>query len=137
MGGAIYFYRDYRSFDAHLARAARAKLYGRQDNVISEYRAALRVRDDAHTRKLLGVELLEAGRAGEALAEFQAAVAGGEPDERLAFRLASALDALQRRAEAAEAYRRFSRSPLCAQSPPDTLCGQASARLQALSESSN
>ncbi len=137
LAGAIYFYRDYSSFDAHLMRAAQAKLYGRRERTITEYRAALRVQEDAHARKLLGLELLEAGRAEDALAELLAAERGGEPDERLPFRLASALDALGRRSEAAEAYGRFSRGALCAQSPPDTLCEQASARLQTLSRASN
>lgn len=132
--GGIYFYQDYQSFDAHLARAAKAKLYGRRGPTISEYRAALRVREDAHTRKLLGLELLEDGRAEEALAELRAAEAGGEPDERLPFRLAATLEALGRRAEAVAAYERFGRGALCAQVPPHALCAAASARLRALTE---
>lgn len=132
--GGIYFYQDYVSFDAHLARAAKAKLDGRRGRTISEYRAALRVREDAHTRKLLGLELLEEGRAEEALAELRAAEAGGEPDERISFRMASALEALGRRAEAVEAYERFGRGALCAQTPPEALCAAASERLRALNE---
>jgi tetratricopeptide (TPR) repeat protein len=135
LAGGIYFYQDYRSFDAHLARGARAKLNGRRAQTIKEYRAALGVRDDAHTRKLLGLELLEDGRAEEAVAELRAAEAGGEPDGRLPFRLAAALDALGRRAEAAEAYERFGRGPLCAQDRPDDLCAAATARLLTLGKS--
>lgn len=137
LAGTIYFYMDYRSFDGHLARAEREKLYGRREPTISAYRAALGVRDDAHTRKLLGLELLQAGRAEESLAELRAAERGGEPDERLSFRLAAALDALDRRDEAADAYRRFSQSRLCSQSPPDDLCDKALARLQSLTAPPN
>ncbi|MGH9903573.1 MAG: hypothetical protein ACRD68_17340, partial [Pyrinomonadaceae bacterium] len=51
--GAAYFYLDYDSVDAGLARAERAKLTGRREAAIREYRAALRREEDAHTRKLL------------------------------------------------------------------------------------
>ncbi|HKP72086.1 MAG TPA: hypothetical protein VJT82_04055, partial [Pyrinomonadaceae bacterium] len=59
--GAIYFYRDYRSLDAHLARAANARLVGQRSTTIREYRAALRLAPDAHTQKLLAVELAADG----------------------------------------------------------------------------
>jgi tetratricopeptide (TPR) repeat protein len=127
--GAFSFYQDYRSFDAHLARGARAKLYGRQERVISEYRAALGVREDAHTRKLLGLELLEAGRAEEALAEFRAAEAGGEPDEVLAYHFGSALEAAGRPGDAATYYSKFLRSAACARTPSSASCEAARARV--------
>ncbi len=127
--GAFFFYQDYRSFDAHLARGARAKLYGRREHVMAEYRAALGVREDAHTRKLLGLELLEAGRAEEALAELRAAEVGGEPDETLAYHVASALEALGRPGEAANSYVKFLRSGLCARTPPSANCEVARARV--------
>lgn len=78
--GAFFFARDYRGFEARLARARSANLRGRHERAVEEYRAALRLREDAHTRKLLGLELLEAGRRGEALVELRAAAAAGEPD---------------------------------------------------------
>ncbi len=127
--GGLYFYRDYTSFDAHFARARRAQLYNQRERAVREYRAALRLRDDAHTRKLLGVELSAAGRWEEALAELRAAEQGGEPDESLAFREAVALDKLNRRDEAADAYRRFLRTRPCARPEPDPLCIDAQGRL--------
>ena len=130
--GGIYFYRDYVSFDAHFARARRAQLYNQGERAVREYRAALRLRDDAHTRKLLGVELSEAGRWEEALAELRAAERGGEPDGSLAYREALALDKLNRRDEAAQAYRRFLQTRPCARPEPDPLCGDAQARLPLL-----
>jgi tetratricopeptide (TPR) repeat protein len=129
--GVVYFYADYRSFDAHLARAERAKLYQRPEAALDEYRAALGVREDAHTRKLLGVELLRAGRAAEALEELRAAGRLGAGDETISFHAGSALDALARRDEAAEAYREFLRGPSCSKPEPEALCGVALSRLRA------
>lgn len=130
LAGGLYFYLDYASFDAHFARARQAKLYNQPERTVRELRAALRVREDAHTRKLLGTELAEAGRWEEALAEYRAAARGGEPDDRLAYREAFALETLNRPAEAADAYQRFLQTPLCA--PPDAapLCADARARLR-------
>jgi len=128
--GALYFYRDYHSFDAHLARAANARLTSRRDAAIREYRAALRLADDAHTHKLLAVQLVEDGQTEAALAELRAAERGGEPDEYLALRIAYALDALGRPAEAVEEYRKFLRSSLCVGSSPDARCAEASARVR-------
>ena len=132
LAGGLYFYADYRSFDAHLARAERAKIYGRPESAIGEYRAALRVREDSHTRKLLGLELLQAGRAEEALAELRAAIGGGgAPDASLHFHAAAALDALGRGEEAAADYRRFLEGTSCAPPPADERCELARARLRA------
>lgn len=128
LAGGIYFYQDYQSFDAHLARAARAKLYGRRAQTIGEYRAALRVREDAHTRKLLGLELLDEGRAEEAVHELRAAEAGGEPDEMLAYQIGSALEAVGRADEAGASYLKFIQSNLCARTPSHTRCEAARAR---------
>lgn len=127
--GGIHFYRDYTSFDAHFARARQAKLYNQRERTVREYRAALRLREDAHTRKLLGVELSEAGRWEEALAELRAAERGGEPDESLAYREALALDKLNRHDEAAQAYRRFLRARPCTRPEPDPPCIDAQGRL--------
>jgi tetratricopeptide (TPR) repeat protein len=127
--GALYFYRDYRSFDAHLARAANARLRGRRDIAIREYRAALRLSDDAHTHKLLAVQLAEDGQTEAALDAFRAAERGGEPDELIPYRIAYALDALGRAGEAAGEYRKFLQGSSCARPSPDTRCAEASARL--------
>jgi hypothetical protein len=136
VAGAASFYQDYRSFDAHLARAARAKLNGRTERAIVEYRAALRAREDAHTRKLLGLELLGAGRAAEAVAELRAAEAGGEPDEALDFHVGSALEAAGRGEEAAGSYLKFLRSGLCARTPTGASCEAARARVARTAEPS-
>lgn len=127
--GAIYFYRDYHSFDAHLARATNARLLNRRDAAIREYRAALRISDDAHTHKLLALQLSDDGQREAALAELRAAERGGETDELLTLRLASTLDALGRAAEAASEYRKFLQGSACARPSPHERCAEAAARL--------
>ena len=129
---ALFFYKDYRSLDAHLWRANNAKLRGPQEKAIAEYRAALSLEDHPHTRKLLAIELAAAGRAAEALTEFRAAELGGEPDERLPYYMATTLDALRREREAALEYKRFMDGPLCTQALPDANCATARARIQAI-----
>jgi tetratricopeptide (TPR) repeat protein len=120
--GALYFYADYRSTDARLARARQARIDGRHEGALEEYRAALRQADDPHVRKILGLELSKAGRWEEALGELRAAERGGEPDDALPFHVATALAALDRPAEARDEYRKFLQSRLCAQAPPDSRC---------------
>ena len=81
----IYFYLDNRSVDAHLARATRAKLKDDSTTAISEYREALALKDDPHTRKLLAIELANAGHISEAITEFRLAEERGEtcqPEDR-------------------------------------------------------
>lgn len=135
--GAIYFYRDYHSFEAHLARAANARLLGERAATIREYRAALRLADDAHTRKLLAIQLSEDGQTAAALAEFRAAERGGASDELLPYRIAHLLDALNRPAEADLEYRKFTQSSLCVRAVPDARCAEAAARVsQTQAESS-
>jgi tetratricopeptide (TPR) repeat protein len=129
--GAVYFYADYRSFEARVARAERAKLYQRPGEAVAEYRAALRVREDGHTRTLLASELLRAGRAAEALEELRAAARAGDGDEALAFHLGSAHAELGQRAEAAEAFRQFLAGQTCARAA-DARCDEARARLHSL-----
>jgi hypothetical protein len=68
-----YFYLDSRSVDAHLARATQAKLVEDSATAIREYRAALALEDDPHTRKLLAIELANAGYIAEAIVEFRRA----------------------------------------------------------------
>jgi tetratricopeptide (TPR) repeat protein len=132
LAGGAYFYRDYTSFDAHFGRARRAQLLSRRESAIREFRSALEKRDDPHTHKLLGMELLGARRWEEALSEFRAAELGGEPDPTVFFREAFALEMLERPADAAVDYQRFLESEACTRSEPDTLCGQAMARLSLL-----
>jgi tetratricopeptide (TPR) repeat protein len=132
--GAVYFYFDYTSFEARLVRATDAALYGRRGRAIEELRAALAARDDAHTHKLLGFEFYAAGRFEEALASFRAAEERGEPDDALPFHTASALKALDRRAEAAVEYRRFLQTETCARATndDDARCAAARKRLDAI-----
>lgn len=76
---SFYFYREQQTVDAHLARAVQAKLVEDHATAIREYRRALAREENAHTRKLLAVELALAGQLNEAAAEFQLAEQGGEP----------------------------------------------------------
>jgi tetratricopeptide (TPR) repeat protein len=127
--GAFLYYRDAQTIDAHLSRANHARLLGQHDKTIKEYRAALTLEENAHTRNLLGVELVNAGQMEEALAEFRAAERGGEPDDQLFYRIATTLDALNRPAEAVPEYRKFLGTRLCTESYPDPQCEAARARV--------
>lgn len=127
--GALFFYRDYQTVDAHLTRAQRAELRGRTGLAINEYEAALRLEDDAHTHKLLGLQLVRAGRTEEALTQFLAAERGGELDEKLSLRLATTYDTLHRPFEAAAAYRRVLNNSQCAAPLPAPECTTARQRL--------
>ncbi len=128
--GALFYILDYKSVDAHLARATHARLLGNREKTISELRAALAIEDDAHTHYLLGVELEEAGRSEEALAEFRAAGRGGEPDPELHFHLGTTLDALNKRDEANDEFRKFLTSALCTHAPADARCAAVESRLR-------
>lgn len=75
----LFVYFDSRTVDAHLARAARAKLVYDHQTAINEYRQALALEDNPHTHKLLAIELAEAGHVEEAKSEFRLAEEGGEP----------------------------------------------------------
>ena len=75
----LYFYRDSQSVDAHLARANQAKLVEDRAKAIREYRRALALEDNAHTHKLLAIELANDGQLNEAISEFRLAEQGGEP----------------------------------------------------------
>ena len=129
---AVYFYADRRSADAHFARARSADLFGRRERAIREYRAALALEEDAHTRKLLAKELYAEGRLEEALAEFRAAGERGEPDDLLDFYAASTLDALGRADEAAPLYVKTLRGPACEGEAARAACATARSRLQAM-----
>jgi len=76
---SFYFYLDHQSVDAHLARATQAKLVDDHATAIREYRQALAIENNPHTRKLLAIELAENGNSNDAIAEFRLAQQGGEP----------------------------------------------------------
>jgi tetratricopeptide (TPR) repeat protein len=118
----FYLYRDHNSVDAHLARAAQAKIVGYRDKTIREYRAALALEGNPHTHKLLGIELADAGQLSEALNEFRAAERGSEPDESLPFRIGQALEASGQTAAALLEYRRFLNSHACTKVLPNGKC---------------
>jgi len=124
----LYLYRDRHSVDAHLARAAQAKVMGQREKTIREYRAALAQEDNPHTHKLLGIELADAGQWTDALLEFHAAERGGEPDDSLSFRIGQALDASGQPLAAVHEYKRFLESHRCTQPLPDERCGIAGRR---------
>jgi tetratricopeptide (TPR) repeat protein len=128
--GALFYYREAQGVDAHLARANQSRLLGKTDKTIREYRAALKLEEDAHTRNLLGIELLGAGQLEEALAEFHMAERAGEPDDELPYRIAIILDALNRTTEAVPEYQKFLATGRCAESSyPDPQCAAARARI--------
>jgi hypothetical protein len=118
----VYVYRDYHTVDAHLARAAQARVMNQRGRTIREYRAALALEDNPHTHKLLGIELAETQEWVEALREFRAAERGGEPDDSLLFRIGQALDASGQSPEAVASYNKFLNSQACVQALPDSRC---------------
>ncbi len=128
--GALYFYTDYRSVDAHLARANQARVRGQQERIIEEYRAALRLEDNAHTHNLLGRELAATRRWDEALRELRTAERMGETDDELPYYIAESLYNLARFQEAAPEFERFLRSSTACTTPPrDVRCILAERRL--------
>ena len=124
----LYLYRDYRSLDAHLARAVQARLTRERSRTINEYRAALEIEDNPHTHKLLAIELAETGDWTEALAQFRLAERAGEPDDLIPFRIATLLGALNQGSEAVLEFQRFLNSGACTQQLPDYRCAVARAR---------
>jgi len=124
-------YREHQSFDGHLARAALAKLHGNRSATIEEYRAALKLEDDPHTRKLLAIELADTGDWTGALFELRKAEQDGEVDDRMAFYIATLLELLNLPNQATLEFTRFLESGVCTQPLPDERCAKASERVQA------
>lgn len=129
----IYIYRDYHTVDAHLARAAQAKVMNNRPKAIREYRDALKLEDNPHTHKLLGIELAETQEWAEALLEFRAAERGSEPDDSLPFRIGEALDTSGQFSEAISNYNKFLKGRICVQALPDSRCEIARQRITQLS----
>jgi hypothetical protein len=128
IGFSLYW--DHQSVDGHLMRAAHAKISGKRAGTIDEYRAALKLEDNPHTRKLLARELADTGDWTGALLELRKAEEGGEPDDLIAFYIASLLDLLNLPNQATLEYRRFLETRACTQPLPDERCGVASVRVQ-------
>jgi hypothetical protein len=129
LSAALYFVHDYRGRDARLARASDARLHGEHAHAAREYRAALKLMDDPHTHKLLGLELVALQQWPDALTELRAAERSGEPDAALPFHIAVALDALGRHDEAINEYQQFLAGALCNKVVPDARCARAQAHL--------
>ncbi len=126
-------YRDKNSVDAHLARASYAKVSNDRGRAIQEYRRALAMEDNPHTRKLLAIELAADGAWSDALSEFRLAERGGEPDDSISFRIASLLESINNFGQAKLEYERFLESRVCTQTYPDNRCQTARAKVAELS----
>ena len=126
----VYLYVDRQSVDAHLARAAQAKLKGEVGKSILEYRRALLDDDNPHTHKLLALELAESGNWTEALWEFRIAEDGGEPDDSIPFRIGTLLDILNLEGQARLEYERYLVTRACTDPVPDGRCVIARAKVE-------
>ena len=124
----VYIVRDKRSVDAYLARASQAKVNNDRAGAIRQYRTALRIENDAHTHKLLAIELADAGMLQEAVDEFRLAQSGGEPDDSISYRIGELLEKMNRPAEASIEYRKFAASEMCNRNERDSRCETAAAK---------
>jgi tetratricopeptide (TPR) repeat protein len=127
---ATYRYFDERSVDAHLSRASLAKVNHEHTAAIREYREALKLEDNAHTHKLLGIVLADAGYFSEAITELRAAELGGEKDDSISYRLADLYDRTNKKEESTLEYRRFLKSETCQQI--DLRCESARQQIEAV-----
>ena len=124
----LYFYHDSQTIDAHLARATQAKLVEDEGTVIREYRRALELEDSPHTRKLLAVQLMQAGYLTEAISEFRLAQQGGEPDDLIHFYLGLLFERLDHHGQAELEFAEFLLTETCR--APDKACESARSRLE-------
>lgn len=127
---AVYFYFDSRTVDAHLARAARAKVIDDHGTVIREYRSALALEDNPHTHKLLALQLMQAGYFTEAVSEFRLAQQGGEPDDVIHYNLGLLFERLSQNGQARLEFEEFLLTQTC--QTPDDLCDSARQKLLTL-----
>ena len=127
---AAYFYFDSRTVDAHLARAARAKLVEDHGTVIREYQRALALEDNPHTHKLLALEFMQAGYLGDAISEFRLAEQGGEPDDSIHYYLGLLLERIDHNGQARLEFEKFLLTQTC--QTADRLCESARVKLEAI-----
>jgi tetratricopeptide (TPR) repeat protein len=125
---SVYTYIDERTVDAHLSRASMAKVHSEPIKAIKEYREALRLEDDPHTRKLLAQTLDESGFFMEAITEFRRAEREGEDDDTIHFRLAILLEKIDHKGEALLEFKQFVVSKTCSQI--DYRCEAARQRIE-------
>lgn len=125
--GAFYYF-DSHSVDAYLARAERAKLVDDYATAIREYQGALALEENPHTRKLLAIQLMQAGQLTEAVSEFRLAQQGGEPDDAIYYYLGKLLERLNQDGQAKLEFQNFLASPTCMQL--DARCEDARNRLK-------
>lgn len=124
--GAFYYF-DSRSVDAYLARAERAKLVDDYATTIREYRGALALEENPHTRKLLAIQLMQAGQLTEAVSEFRLAQQGGEPDDAIHYQLGKLLERFNQPEQAKLEFQSFLITNTCLQF--DARCEDARNRL--------
>lgn len=110
-----YEYVNNRSVDAHLARASFAKTNGDPLSAMREYREALKLEDNAHTHKLLGLSLMEAGYTLEAITEFRTAELKGEEDDNIHYYLGILLDRINMKGQSIEEFNNYTISETCLQ----------------------
>lgn len=125
--GAFYYF-DSRSVDSYLARAERAKLVDDYTTAMREYRGALALEENPHTRKLLAIQLVQAGQLTEAVSEFRLAQQGGEPDDAIHYYLGKLLERLNQNEQAKLEFQSFLITNTCLQI--DRRCEEARNRLQ-------
>lgn len=123
----FFYYLDSRTVDSYLARAERAKLVDDYATAIREYRDALALEDNPHTRKLMAIELGNAGYWSEAISEFRLAEQGGESDDLISFRVGLLLEQMNLPNQAGMEYQKFLLSETCQH--VDRRCESARARL--------
>ena len=129
---SAYFYRDYNSVDAHLARATQARLKYDRSRTISELKSALALEDSPHTHKLLALEFFEAGYFSDALYEYRTAEAGGEPDDSIHYQLGIIYERLNQVGQARLEYQQFLSTSTCLSVNP--LCESARQRLREIAK---
>jgi len=125
----VYLAREYRSVDAHLARATQARLKYDRGRTIAELQKALALEDDAHTHKLLAREFFEGGYLSEAISEYRLAEKGGD-DDSINFQIGLIFELLDQPGQARLEYQRFLSTPTCL----TTLTARCESARQRLSE---
>ena len=134
-GIALYYRYEGATVDTYLARATQAKLNDNHDAAIHEYRQALTIENNAHTHKLLALELMQAGYFTEAVSEFREAQQGGEPDDFIHYNLGLLLERMNLNGQAGLEFEQFLLTPTC--QTADMYCDSARVKIERLSNDRN